>query len=78
MSEWVVVLRSVGIQHHNSGREHKVFMFIQSGDDAGGKRKNKKQTIENRKPLVALYDMPEIQWTYFIPRPTRGPMHHMT
>ena len=41
-----------------SGREHKSSYFSVWCDDG-----EKKQNIEHRKPLVAPYSMPCIQWT---------------
>ena len=46
-----------------SGREHTVFILIQSGNDDGEMEVNE---TENRKPLVALYDMPGLEWTILI------------
>ena len=50
-----------------------LFILIKSGDDHDdndGKKKEKE--TEDRKPLVGLYDIPGMQWTYSIPGPTQG------
>ena len=60
-----------------SGRDHDtVFILFQSSDDDNDE---KKKETQNRKALVALYDMPGIQWTYSIPGPPhRGHISHIT